>query len=137
MFLVIKFYLYFQIYINNIHFNFSQIFYPKILCHHLHIRIYYDIVDCSRENSLYIFKLLINTMVLNRNNTRAPCIKPIAELIKPMVERIRPIMVLRRIRPMAIIRITPIMVVRRIRPMAIIRITSIMVLRRIRPMAIK
>ena len=119
MFLVIKFYLYFQIYINNIHFNFSQIFYPKILCHHLHIRIYYDIVDCSRENSLFIFKLLINTMVLNRNNTKAQCIKPMAELIKPMVERIRPIMVLRRIRPMAIIRITPIMVVRRIRPMAI------------------
>ena len=56
-------------------------------------------------------------MVLNRNNTKAQCIKPMAEL--PMVERIRPIMVLRRIRPMAIIRITPIMVVRRIRPMAI------------------
>ena len=111
------------------HCNFSQIFYPKILCHHLNIRICYDIVDCSGENSLYIFKLLINTMVLNRNNTKAQC-------IKPMVERIRPIMVLRRIRPMAIIRITPIMVLRRIRPMAIIRITSIMVLRRIRPMAI-
>ena len=126
MFLVIKFYLYFQIYINNIHFNFSQIFYPKILFLHLHIRIVYDVVDCSREKSLYIFKLLINTMVLNRNNTKAPCIKPIAELIKPMVERIRPmvehirpIMVLRHTRPMAIIRIRPIMVVRRIRPMAI------------------
>ena len=136
MFLVIKFYLYFQIYINNIHFNFSQIFYPKILFLHLHIRIYYDIVDCSREKSLYIFKLLINTMVLNRNNTRAQCIKPMVERIRPMVEHIRPIMVLRHTRPMAIIRIRPIMVVRRIRPMAIICITSIMVLRRIRPMAI-
>ena len=58
-------------------------------------------------------------MVLN--NTKAQCIKPVAdERIKLMVERIRPIMVLRRIRSMAIMRITPIMVLRRPRFMAII-----------------